>query len=151
MPPTATAPLGRELVSRPPVATIEREFAPNTTAPAGAREVVDVLDGILEPRMLDSLRQVVSELVANAVQHGSPEPSAGVMLRIFLFPTVVSAVVEDNGPGFAAPPRVPGEGAVRGWGLHLVHELADRFGVESGSPNSVWCEIDRRRRGLRSA
>lgn len=92
------------------------------TAPARAPKAVDLLSPTLEPARLEDTRLIVSELVANAVEHGSIKADAGI----------------------TAPPRVPDDDEVRGWGLHLVHELADRSGFEPGPPPAVWFEIDHR-------
>jgi anti-sigma regulatory factor (Ser/Thr protein kinase) len=92
------------------------------------------------------MRLLVSELVTNAVQHGSPRASSRVTLRLLVFPATVAAVVEDDGPGFSEPPTVPDTGDVKGRGLHLVPELADRSGIETSPRTAVWFELERRQR-----
>jgi hypothetical protein len=52
--------------------------------------------------------------------------------------------VDDDGPGFTPPAAPPPEDADAGWGLFLVEQLADSWGVgEDG--RGVWFEIDRDR------
>ena len=76
-------------------------------------------------------------------EHGKPTESSQVTLRLLVFPATIAGVVEDDGPGFALPPRVPDEDAIDGWGLHLVAELADRLGVETAPRTAVWFELER--------
>ena len=60
---------------------------------------------------------------------------------------LVRACVTDPGPGFEATPREPGDDPGSGWGLFLVEQLSDRWGVELAGGTSVWFEIDRRANG----
>src|SRR5205085_6714894 len=66
-----------------------------------------------------------------------------VTLRLLIFPQTVAAVVEDDGPGFRTVPPVPDERSTHGWGLHLVFEQADRFGIETSPRTAVWFELER--------
>ena len=141
-PPRWRVPAGEELVSHRP-ATLERTYPATRQAPGAARGSVELLAQVLDPELLAVLRLLVSELVTNAVQHGKPSESSQVTLRLLVFPTTIAGVVEDDGPGFAVPPRVPDDGAVHGWGLHLVPELADRFGVQTTPRTAVWFELER--------
>ena len=52
--------------------------------------------------------------------------------------------VRDDGPGFAPPPTPPPDDADAGWGLFLVGQLADSWGV-SEEDKGVWFEIRRNR------
>lgn len=133
---------GRDVIAHRP-ATIKRQFRSDALAPALARTAVDGLSHSLEPACLEDTRLIVSELVSNAVEHGSITADAVVTLRLYLSPSLVIGAVEDEGAGVTAPPQVPHDDGVRGWGLHLVHELADRSGFELGPPSAVWFEIDR--------
>src|SRR5215207_4060594 len=87
-----------------------------------ARDAVAGLDGHLGDVFGDVVL-VISELVTNSVRHAGRDP----------------------GPGFE-PPSAPRDPAhVGGWGLVLVEQLADRWGVEhDGKANVVWCELKRR-------
>jgi anti-sigma regulatory factor (Ser/Thr protein kinase) len=137
------AELGHDLVSHRP-ATLERSFSATLDAPGAARRALEVFAHTLDPELLGVLRLLVSELVANAVQHGRPSDSSRVAVRVLVFPATVAAVVEDDGPGFKEPPTIPTNEAVRGWGLHLVPELAARHGIETSPRTAVWFELDRR-------
>jgi len=51
--------------------------------------------------------------------------------------------VSDRGTGFQRRVRVPERGSGSGWGLYLVDQLADRWGVSREEATRVWFEIDR--------
>ncbi|MEU5511511.1 ATP-binding protein [Streptomyces fungicidicus] len=96
---------------------------------------------------LDPARAVVAELAANAVLHGRV---AGRGFRLGLGVTVPGTLrIEVTDPrGDQLPPQ---EGAVggaepgeSGYGLLLVAELADRWGVRTGPVpcKTVWAELD---------
>jgi hypothetical protein len=59
------------------------------------------------------------------------------------FPQCLRIEVSDDGPGFIAEPvsskpdQVPG-----GWGLWLVDQLTDRWGVDCSNSTRVWLEFD---------
>ena len=83
---------------------------------------------------------LASELVANAVRHAEADRIA---VRFSVVSDHVRVEVGDEGPGFDAqiPPHNPGP--TGGWGLRLVDELADRWGVADSDGSRVWFEIDR--------
>jgi anti-sigma regulatory factor (Ser/Thr protein kinase) len=92
----------------------------------------------LEGEVLFDLRLLVSELVANAVQHAADpievdfEASAG-RLRVRVL---------DGGEGFDEFLPVPSSDDAVGRGLYLVHCVASRWGIERGPPFGVWFELE---------
>lgn len=84
---------------------------------------------------------LASELVSNAVRH------AGASEVAIRFETVASRVrveVADEGGGFdPSGLTAPTAGGAGGWGLRLVDELANRWGVADGDEFRVWFELDR--------
>lgn len=80
---------------------------------------------------------MVSELVANALLHGV----GAIRLRVDLEPKAVRIEVADDGNVALAPSPEPG--AHGGWGLRIVEQLADEWGVLEGSTR-VWFRLDRR-------
>lgn len=109
--------------------------------PAQARRIVaDELSGRLPSRVLDDVKLMVSELVADGIVHGSGRQDLPVMLDLAVNGSIRCGVV-DRGPGFAA--RVQ-RMEPDGWGLRLVEQLADRWGMQS-SPHQteVWFERGR--------
>lgn len=79
---------------------------------------------------------IVSELVANAVQHGV----GAISLRADVEGDAVWIEVADEGNVALAPSPEPG--AHGGWGLRIVEQLADDWGVLDGSTR-VWFRLGR--------
>ena len=106
--------------------------------PAQARRIIaDELSSVLSQTELDDLKLMVSELVTNGIVHGGRESDDLVILDLCVNGHIRCGVL-DQGPGFAA--RV-GEGTRRGWGLRLVEQLSDRWGMEcSPRRTEVWFE-----------
>ena len=83
---------------------------------------------------------LVSELVTNSVKYGG---AGDLRLQVELdSPKRLRVEVVDQGVGFEPKARDRPLTTAGGWGLHLVEELADRWGVHEGSTH-VWFEIDR--------
>jgi anti-sigma regulatory factor (Ser/Thr protein kinase) len=110
----------------------DREIA---RARAFVREVFDGWDLVIAGPVLGDLQLVMSELVANALLHGSG--TIGVDLS--LLDGCLRLEVRDGGG--ASLPRVrPGE-SVGGWGLRFVDQLSDRWGVDHDATGTiVWIE-----------
>jgi anti-sigma regulatory factor (Ser/Thr protein kinase) len=109
-----------------------------------ARDAVAGLDGHLGPVFGDVVL-LISELVTNSVRHAGLDASQPLQLSVATGGDTVRIAVRDPGPGFL-PPKAPTDPEhVGGWGLVLVAQLADRWGVEhDGEVNVVWCELRRR-------
>jgi anti-sigma regulatory factor (Ser/Thr protein kinase) len=130
---------GHEVVSR-----LHLRMRPGPEAAGEGRHALDRLDGCVAEEQLDTLRLLVTELITNAVRHGPA--SHWIELELDVFADAMRAEVVDRGRGFARP-ETPQPHADRpgGWGLCLVDNLADRWGVERGDLTRVWFEIDRGR------
>jgi anti-sigma regulatory factor (Ser/Thr protein kinase) len=110
-------------------------------AAARARRAIERLEADLEPRVFDSIRLLVSELVGNSVKHAG---AAQVGLRVLVTDASLWAEVSDHGPGFAPTPRGAERESESGWGLFLVGRLANRWGVvRDDSCTRVWFELAR--------
>jgi anti-sigma regulatory factor (Ser/Thr protein kinase) len=108
-------------------------------APAQARRIIaQELAARLPPGTLDDVKLMASELVTNGVVHGGQDADAPVMLDLCVNGDIRCRVL-DHGPGFAT--RV--ERAERGgWGLGVVEELSDRWGMQcSPERTEVWFEL----------
>lgn len=81
----------------------------------------------------------LSELVTNAIQH--PGEGGELELTLALDDDRLRVEVADAGSGFEPGP--PTKGDERGWGLYIVENLSDVWGVEQGSNTVVWFEIAR--------
>jgi anti-sigma regulatory factor (Ser/Thr protein kinase) len=109
-----------------------------------ARDAIAGLDGHLGSAFGDVVL-VISELVTNSVRHAGIDATQPLQLSIAIDGGIVRVAVRDPGPGFR-PPKAPTDPAhVGGWGLVLVDQLAEQWGVEhDGEATVVWCELRQR-------
>jgi serine/threonine-protein kinase RsbW len=122
---------------------VERELPVAPEAAAEARHALaDIADSLPDGRGRD-VRLLVSELVTNAVRHANLDAGDVILLVVELADRALRVEVHDPGGGFV--PRAPAPDPARpsGWGLYLVAELADRWGVDSDDRTLVWFELDR--------
>jgi anti-sigma regulatory factor (Ser/Thr protein kinase) len=104
---------------------------------AQARLFLDQLRGELDPRVFENARLLLSELVANAVEHVHEEGDLEV--RMALLEGALRVEVLDPGPGFEPGPRRPDSD--RGWGLHFTDRLASRWAADRDDRARVWFEL----------
>ena len=90
------------------------------------------------------VRLLVSELVTNAVRHANLASGDVIGLVIEVAEQKLRVEVHDAGGGFIPSTPAPDPARPSGWGLYLVAELADRWGVDSNERTLVWFELDRR-------
>jgi anti-sigma regulatory factor (Ser/Thr protein kinase) len=94
---------------------------------------------------MERVRVVVSELVTNSVRHARLSPVQRIDLRVSARRDRLWLEVMDDGDGFdpAAigphPDQSPG-----GWGLEIVAQLTDRWGIDFSRSTRVWCEFTTR-------
>lgn len=120
---------------------LDIELEPTARSVTEARHAVTQCFRRLPSPVLDDLRLLVSELVANGVLHGQLQPHDSLRLRVAYADGTVRGEVRDpgyNGPPCPKPvdPETPG-----GFGLHLVERLSDRWGVERAADTRVWFEL----------
>ena len=110
-------------------------------AAARARRALTKLRADIDPPLMETLRLLVTELVANSVRHARADT---VILKVLVARTVVLTEVTDEGPGFdPADTGTPGTDE-SGWGLFLVERLSDRWGVnQHADTTKVWFELRR--------
>ncbi|MES9518983.1 ATP-binding protein [Streptomyces capoamus] len=93
----------------------------------------------------DPARLIVAELTANAVLHGRV-PGRGFRLTLSVTERRVLRIEVTDTRGDRLPARgaAPDPSAESGYGLLLVAELADRWGVRQGPVpcKTVWAELD---------
>ena len=126
---------------------IKIRLHPNRDAPANARRALDELSGRLSPNVLDDVRLLVSELVTNSIRHARLAPSQWVDLAVRIEGDTVRVEVIDPGPGFRPSVLRPTLYQESGWGLYLVEQVANRWGVVDDGAIHVWFEIDNASRG----
>jgi anti-sigma regulatory factor (Ser/Thr protein kinase) len=113
-------------------------------APEAAAEARHALAGISLPDGRDrDVRLLVSELVTNAVRHANLHAGDVILLVVEVEDSALRVEVHDPGGGFVPTAPAPDPARPSGWGLYLVAELADRWGVDSDDRTLVWFELDR--------
>ena len=103
-----------------------------------ARRALQELKPALAQETADELALLVSELVTNAFLHGHGDIAMHVAIR----PDRVRAEISDGGGGFQAALPRPEDAGEGGWGLFLVDELAEAWGVDDDT-SRVWFELSR--------
>lgn len=94
---------------------------------------------------LDPARLIVAELATNAAVHGRvPGRSFRLNLTVTARRVLRIEVTDTRGESLPMRRNAPVEPAESGYGLLLVEELADRWGVRGGPVPSktVWAELD---------
>src|SRR6188508_1227831 len=99
------------------------EFLPKSpAAPAAARDLLDRLRDRLPDNRFEDARLLLSELVANAVEHVAEE--GDIEVKLDLDGDVLRVEVLDPGPGFTYVPRTDGARSNdRGWGLVFIDRV----------------------------
>jgi anti-sigma regulatory factor (Ser/Thr protein kinase) len=110
-------------------------------AGAAARRVVRTRFGhVVTGDTLDDVLLVVSELVSNAVLHGTGH----IELRVAYDGGRVTGDVVDEGAGFVRPTHWRAHDQIGGNGLHIVDRVASVWGIHDDTAH-VWFEISARR------
>jgi anti-sigma regulatory factor (Ser/Thr protein kinase) len=110
-------------------------------AASHARRALSRLRGDLDAPLLETMRLLVTELIANSVKHASAD---AVGLKVVVGQGAVLVEVSDEGPGFEPADRVADQDQASGWGLFLVERMADRWGVvRDDAATRVWFELRR--------
>lgn len=115
----------------------EAESAPR------ARRALERLEPLMSWPTYADLRLLVSELVANSVEHSGASPDGLIGLEVHVRDERLLVEVSDPGPGFDLPCRPterPWE-AEYGRGLLIVDSLAQSWGVAHGERSTVWFEL----------
>jgi anti-sigma regulatory factor (Ser/Thr protein kinase) len=119
-------------------------LAPDNASPRLARLFVrDSIDGRLDPRILDDLLLLASEIVTNVVRHAGTDAELWLDVRDH---SVVFACLDHDTT--LPTRRQPGPTDENGRGLQLIESIASSWGVEPlpGKGKVVWVTMRRERR-----
>jgi anti-sigma regulatory factor (Ser/Thr protein kinase) len=114
------------------------DLPPNSAAPSIARNFVVDRGSGLPDDVVNDAELLVSELVSNAVLHGSP----AITLCVDLDPPCIGVAVRDEGdvvPSTAVEPPPPNRSSGRG--LMIVDRVSQTWGVTPTDPppgKTVW-------------
>jgi anti-sigma regulatory factor (Ser/Thr protein kinase) len=129
------------VVQEPP-RTFCRSFAANLDAPGAARRALQRLNGHVDDDLVERGRLVVTELMTNSVRHARLTPVQQIDLRVSARRDLLRLEVIDDGDGFdLAATRCHPNQSPGGWGLGIVAQLTDRWGVDLSHSTRVWCEF----------
>jgi anti-sigma regulatory factor (Ser/Thr protein kinase) len=109
---------------------------------SAARRALADAAGTIDARRMEDARLLVSELVTNAIRHAALRPGDRISLVVAVSGAALRVEVSDPGQGFEYAEPAPDPTRPSGWGLYLVAELADRWGVEREAGTRVWFELD---------
>ena len=115
------------------------ELRAHPGAPSDARVFLrSVLADRAAEERVDTATLLASELVSNAVLHGSRRKGSTIKVDARAEEDRLRVEVTDTGPGFD-----PGEALTRrGFGLRLVRDLSARWGAEQSPAGCVvWFEL----------
>jgi anti-sigma regulatory factor (Ser/Thr protein kinase) len=121
----------------------EVELARDPDSPAEARRALGEVSDHLTPRRLEDAQLLVSELVTNAIRHAGLHDQDQIKLIVVAGDRTLRIEVCDPGHGFEVTEPNPDPTRPSGWGLYLVRELSDRWGVDRSAQTRVWFELDR--------
>ncbi|MGH2783580.1 MAG: ATP-binding protein, partial [Thermoleophilaceae bacterium] len=110
-------------------------------APQRARAWLQSAAAWLPEELERSLLLLTCELVNNSVLHGQASEEDLIEIELQRTSQGVRAQVSDTGPGFAPAERERPIDEPGGWGLVLVEQMAERWGVERAERTSVWFEL----------
>jgi anti-sigma regulatory factor (Ser/Thr protein kinase) len=115
-------------------------LARNERAPRAVRDEIEALTGdAFAPDFVATAKLLATELTTNALSHSDGQGPIRVEIVVNHGVTVR---VEDGGRGFVPTARpadaAPSEGR---WGLELVRQLSDDFGVDTRDGCVVWFRV----------
>jgi anti-sigma regulatory factor (Ser/Thr protein kinase) len=116
-------------------------IASGAQAPERARAWLRNVTGWLPRDAETTLTLLVSELVTNAVRHGGAGDEDLIELELRAVDGGVGVTVSDPGPGFSPEERDAPLDEPGGWGLVLVDQMAERWGVVHDERTRVWFEL----------
>ena len=121
----------------------EVDLARDPDSAAEARRALGDVSDHLSQRRLEDAQLLVSELVTNAIRHAGLEEQETIRLVVETDDRGMRVEVSDRGPGFELTEPAPDPSRPSGWGLYLVRELSDRWGIDRDGGTRVWFELDR--------
>jgi serine/threonine-protein kinase RsbW len=127
----------RDVVDQPP-----RSLPASRQAPSEARRHVSEVCAGWPASQLRVAQLLTTEIVTNAVVHGSGE----VVLRVAGGDHVLRVEVSDDGPGLPGPVSPTSPRQRGGRGLRILAAMATVWGVEprdDGAGKTVWFELRR--------
>ena len=124
-----------------PQARLSLSVPASAEAGSALRRAVRSLERWLGRQTAEDVELLVTELATNGVKHARTVDSNRIMLDARVDPGRLRVEVRDGGDGFEHDGRRPNSAEPGGWGLMLVEDLADSWGIEDEPTTTVWFEI----------
>jgi len=119
------------------------ELAARPEAAGTARRMIEPLEEELSHDVIERAKLLVTELIANSLLHAERHLDDSIRLQLELLPDRFRVQVVDSGPGFEPKINTPTMYQHSGWGLFLLDQMSDRWGVRpSEHAVAVWFELD---------
>lgn len=110
--------------------------------PEARRLACEIAAHFLEEEQYKAFELVVTEIVSNAVRHGSA-PGEQIKMAITPKDGYMCVQVTDSGPGLVPRPGAFETDDDGGFGLFIVEQLTRRWGVtREDNRTRVWFELD---------
>jgi len=110
-------------------------------AAVALRRAVRSLDRYCGEKTAADVELLVTELATNGVKHAQISSDGNtITLDARVDPHVLRVAVRDRGRAFQ-PELRRGRSEPGGWGLVLVEDIAERWGVEREPSTTVWFEL----------
>lgn len=104
--------------------------------------MVDDLRNVgMRESFIEDAQLVISELVANGVEHGKPRDDGMVEVSWCVHDDVVRISVRDGGTASTLRPLHFNDESLRGRGLAIVDALCDSWGVEADGGTRITAEL----------
>jgi anti-sigma regulatory factor (Ser/Thr protein kinase) len=113
-------------------------------AVVAARRALDCLAEWVPEQRMNDLQLAIGELVTNAIRHAGLGTANAVGVDVSVDAGRLCGEVTDPGKGFdPAELAGPTAGRAGGWGLHIVEQLSERWGVDESPTGGarVWFEL----------
>jgi len=125
------------------VISIAVRFQAEAANVAVCRRILRSFDQWVAAATMERAVLVLSEIVTNAIRHGSSGSRATIDLDVVVTEVSLHLTVRDNGPPFPADGRDAEPGSDGGFGLPIVGRLADAVTVKRvGDGNEVSVALD---------
>jgi len=113
------------------------------SVPEARRLACEVAAQYCDEEQYRSFELVVTEVVSNAVRHGSGEDPEPIRLAVTPKDGYMCVQVTDSGPGLVPRPGAFESDDDGGFGLFIVEQLTRRWGVTREDKRTrVWFELD---------
>ena len=114
-------------------------FAASTPAMARTRLASFLTLNLASAEVIDDALLVISEMIANAVNHGGPTPDGGIEISWAIQGDLLELSVLDDGAGGSLTPIDFDEDSLSGRGLSIISRIADRWWVDMSQGTQGQC------------